>query len=329
MPFRATLNRSYPHLRDESDCIIVDTFNNVVQRCRGIAPHEPDYIAGLVLEGTRDLAAAWAPLLAPYQVSLTGVFCHQSPMVRFNNMGCELGDLLWVHEHTDAAGTTSRNALLLQAKKTSDLPHPVPAQDAIQFELYEQWPRFEYRHRPLAPDSRQVTPMLAHSGAQYLVISEDAGRQFWPPAVVCSVTDPLNAWHSLGGALAMFLAGGTGRSFVDRAAAQGTDDWDAVVWDLLRTSAHKVFNRRRARYVNEPRQVVAYLASLDGLLLSTGVPSRLLSAAMGDEYAGALGEVEPFDGLEPYEVNPPVPPEERMDDDDGGVSVLIFETREG
>jgi hypothetical protein len=73
---------------------------------------------------------------------------------------------------------------------------------------------------------------------------------------------------------------------------------------------------------------VSYLASLDGLLLATGRPSRLLRAAIGDEGAGVLDDHEPFDGFEPYEGVPPVPPEDREFDEDGGVSVVIVETHE-
>jgi hypothetical protein len=254
-------------------------------------------------------------------------------MVRHHNGGCELGDVMWVHEHTDARGDTSRNALLLQAKMTDHLPHAVPGSEAIQYELYESWPQFEYRHRPLAPTTRQVTPAQPHAGAQYLLIREPLPpmHPHWrfPSALTCTVADPLQAWHSLGGALALFLAGGTGRAFADQPTALAGDDWDAVVWDLLQTSAHKVFNRRRARYNNEPRQVASYLASLDGLFLETGSPSRLLRVALGADGADALDDCEPFEGLEEYEGVPPVPPEEREFDDDGGVSVIIVETREG
>jgi hypothetical protein len=63
-----------------------------------------------------------------YQLSLVAVFCHQTPKVQFSGMrktSCELGDLLVVHVHTAREGAVTRNALLYQAKMSSNQPHRI------------------------------------------------------------------------------------------------------------------------------------------------------------------------------------------------------------
>jgi hypothetical protein len=69
------------------------------KRCRrqGYAPQEPDFVAGMVLESTPLLYEAFAAVFAKYNLefSLSSVFCHQTPKIRYPGMqktSCEVGD---------------------------------------------------------------------------------------------------------------------------------------------------------------------------------------------------------------------------------------------
>ena len=101
-------------------------------RCSNLrtVPHEPDFVAGFVLQSTPLIHHALVSLLSQFkaEVSMVSVFCHQKPEVRFDSDppgSCELGDMLMVYVHTPRLGPTRRNALLLQAKASSHQPYCV------------------------------------------------------------------------------------------------------------------------------------------------------------------------------------------------------------
>jgi hypothetical protein len=84
-------------------------------------PEEPDFIASLVLNGTRFVKQSWETYLEAINVkfALTGIYCHQTPKVSYEGMegnSCELGDLLWCHIHQKNNRDILRNAILYQAK---------------------------------------------------------------------------------------------------------------------------------------------------------------------------------------------------------------------
>lgn len=139
-------------------------------------PHEPDFVAALVLDGS--------PIIGKYlntictaaggSAKLSGIYCHGKPEIEYSGTGCELGDVLFAHFHTDAVGQTSSNALLLQAKMSTSLRYPVPTKEQHQLNLYLSWPQFSYkRTSPLLNGQRRdVNPKLPHHGAKYLLIDD-------------------------------------------------------------------------------------------------------------------------------------------------------------
>jgi hypothetical protein len=145
------------------------------RRKRPPTPHEPDLVAGLVLESTPLMWRAFSQILEPFGISLSlfSVYCHQTPKVRYpgiSKTSTEVGDLLVVHIHRASNGRFSRNALLYQAKAASNQPYEVPASERHQLRLYTEWPEFEYyRSPPLTGKKRSVVPHAPHLGAQYLL----------------------------------------------------------------------------------------------------------------------------------------------------------------
>lgn len=328
MPFRTLARRKINQLTLGIDSLCAGSFFHVQRRCVG-TPQEPDWVAGLLLHGTSRFARHLSKVLAPHPVSVTGIFCHQSPMVEHPHGRCELGDVMWVHQHTNLDGEVERRAILLQAKMSHALPHQIAKQELVQYQLYNSWPDFKYYRGPLNDTTRKVNPSQPHLGAQYLLIDDPVfplrrpyvtGRTI-ARAITCDAVDPLVMQASLGRALAGMLAGQSGRSFVDEATARAGKDWDAVVWDLLSMTTTKIFNRRNARYVGEPRQV-SLLTSLDGLAVTFGAPSRLVTSLRGEEVALSLVD----DGENAADIPPGEWLPEAPRNEGGGVSTIIIET---
>jgi hypothetical protein len=93
---------------------------------------------------------AWQEQLDPVGVSvhLGGAVCHGRPYVTYGGAArsCELGDLLFVHDHQPQQGALERRACIVQAKIFGK--NGVIARNAIQKRLYEKWPRFTYTSWP-------------------------------------------------------------------------------------------------------------------------------------------------------------------------------------
>ncbi len=125
------------------ECII-DTWNRMSS-----TPQEPDFVADIVLQGTPKLEQRWRKRLngSGLSISVGGVFCHQSPKVKYSGMrqrsSCEIGDLLWIHSHSFGGKVVRRNALLYQAKKSASQSLNINPNDD-QLRLYMQWPDFTY-----------------------------------------------------------------------------------------------------------------------------------------------------------------------------------------
>ena len=150
------------------------------ERCllRGGEPHEPDIVASLVKTATPIMCEGLQSLFGRHAIetSVVSVYCHQTPKVRYQSMqrsSCELGDLLFVHVHTDQSGRLVRNALLYQAKMSAEQPYRLPREERDQLRLYAEWPDFEYCNSgSLNGQKRVVRPKAAHSGAQYMLIDD-------------------------------------------------------------------------------------------------------------------------------------------------------------
>lgn len=143
MSYLQEINKSAFVLPKIFDAISSSAMQDAYSRASpsGKPPEEPDFVASLVKHGVVRIKKVLDILFngTGIHVATTGVFCHQSPMVKFrhggNDFRCELGDILFVHIHKDKAGFIQRNALLLQAKMTepSASKKPFRPQSNISF----------------------------------------------------------------------------------------------------------------------------------------------------------------------------------------------------
>lgn len=306
----------------------------------GTAPQEPDFVAGLVIESTQLINSALSSVLAQrgISVSMSSVFCHQTPQVTFGShpaASCELGDILFAYVHTPKVGQARRNAVLFQAKASAQQPYRVCAGERDQLRLYADWPDFVYmRASFLTGQKRSVTPKTPHSGAQYLLIDDRSpdepmsGLLGFPgtyPVGCCMPDDYLRDHNSLASELFNLLIFRTGRPFEDKNTAATKQDWSQVVWDLLETGMRKSFTRKNSGRRASPRSAGNVLEMLDGAGFARASSSMACTTAheiLGRESARAL-----------YTQRNNPPPgefdEERGSDKPGaGVSVVLIETSE-
>lgn len=221
-------------------------------------PQEPDLVASLFAFGVRSIGRRWAARCAPYGLNLrvSGVFCHQSPVVSHgeHQKDPELGDLLIVSVHTDATGSVTRRALLVQAKLCNGLIHRVGASDDHQLHLYEHWPPFRYvRPKALRRGRRTVRPNSPHEGAEFLLVSHLSQTDRMLPAWLARPARTLQARRHLSLGLVDMLAGRYGRPFKPQAEAQSGQGWSRVVWDLLDEAGSLLFTRRNMSMLKKRR----------------------------------------------------------------------------
>jgi hypothetical protein len=166
---------------------------------------EIDFVASLIENGAGELTNAWQLILGPdIKVSVAGVFCHQSPMVRISSTPpypvpttrCELADLLILHSHINRAGKEYWRGVLMQTKVVAGSRAIAP--DEPQFWLYDKWPRFSISSPGLDPRERDFNGDT-RSG-QYGLLSN--GR--W---LVAAPSNPLNAASTSVLSFADFLVG--------------------------------------------------------------------------------------------------------------------------
>ena len=132
MSFLLTVKKVKPHLVVSARYSVLISMLKAWDNCRvrGNNPEEPDIVASLVLNGTKILENEWRKVFESFKIriAITGIYCHQTPKVSFGGMvgkSCELGDLLWCHVHSDKDGNVVRNAILYQAKKSSEQPYRI------------------------------------------------------------------------------------------------------------------------------------------------------------------------------------------------------------
>src|ERR1700726_1402945 len=101
------------------------TFNWSSRRRPTSKPPEEDFVAALVLKAVPEIANAWSSLCRRWNVhvTITAVFCHNTPKARFERAGItespELADLLIVRRHQPIRGEPRQVAVLIQAKMSS------------------------------------------------------------------------------------------------------------------------------------------------------------------------------------------------------------------
>jgi hypothetical protein len=317
---------------------IVRSMNDTWTRCAPVGPpQEPDLVAGLVLDATPAIYGALSSALVSYGLtaSVSGVFCHQSPKVSHkgpNGGICEIGDLLFAFAHQPNSGPIVRNALLLQAKSTDRNPYSVGSSEKVQLELYEKWPAFQYTSPAnLRGQGRAVTPSTPHAGAQYLLLDSRSPKD---PAsglnglpgtfpAGCAMASPILHIHSdIAMAIFDLMTFKTGRPFGAKGASAG--DWSAVVWDLIGVGLTRAFNRKRSGRAGAPRSAGGPMSFEDRGAIGLGGargPSSMASEVLGPNMAHLLYETDGAGNI-PRFAN------QDRGDDDGGISIVLIETRE-
>lgn len=237
---------------------LLDNVVWITSRCR---PQEPDYIAALSTKFIKDFFNILVAVFPNYDFSVSGVYCHQKPLVDINlNKKPELGDILFVYADRKLNGKRVLNSLLFQAK-ISD--HPwlrVHHSEMHQLELYRSWPKFTYyRAGYLNGKNRNILPKTVNDGAQYLLIDNNPltngiyiGKGMFPMG--CAVPDDmLCVNNSLSKELIDLLKFKSGRTFdIDPYTTE--DGWSKMIWDLLRIAAFKSSKRNNAKMRSFPRR---------------------------------------------------------------------------
>ena len=241
--------------------LCIDVAYAIETSIQGLTSHqEPDLVASLVTNLPQKLSVVLPQYISGVRFNIGGCFIHQKPIVEFCNQTIstkklEVGDLLLIYKEVNRKGNRY-NALLLQAKKTSNIYNsPVDPQDKHQLALYTQWPKFRYRRAGiLNGQERSICPKTVSTGAQYLLIDENFATPNMPVRWTfwCATPDDvLSASHSLAFQIVDLIEFQTGRPFIEK--RQYMDHWSKMIWDLIDISASACFNRRSAGYRNQPR----------------------------------------------------------------------------
>ena len=229
--------------------------------------HEPDYISLLVQEFVPHFSYMLNHAFSEYQFTVSGIFCHQSPIVSMRTATPmkhpELGDILFVYAETDdISDKTYYNSLLLQAKMSKNPIKKVPRYDAHQLYLYQNWPEFVYiTPSHLKNKIIDVQPKEINDGAQYLLINPNS---FKGNECICSLStqfimgcavpaQPLVVDKSLSWELIDFIKFKSGRMF-EADPINTRDDWTKMIWDLIYVGAN-IYNRNNINHANQHRGV--------------------------------------------------------------------------
>jgi hypothetical protein len=230
---------------------IRDSVYKTVKLCqaRKTSPQEPDFVASLVLYFSNDLFDILETYFPKNRFSITGVFCHQKPIV---NIGAskmpELGDLLLVYVHTDSTKNKMCNSVLFQAKRTKSPHLKIASSDAHQLKLYTNWPDFTYyRAGKLNGVKRSIIPKSVSDGAQYLLIDEDPinglmGSPYDFPMGCATPSSKMILNNDFATEIVEFLKLKSGRAF-DSDHSTTKDEWSKMIWDLLEATKTRAIRR--------------------------------------------------------------------------------------
>lgn len=209
---------------------------------------EVGFVAAVVLGAVPAIAAAWRPILRPagYSVSLTGVFCHQTPRVSFRDAvgtlrHCELADLLVVVDDLSSGTPGRRWAALIQAKMARKGGGQSLASqgDLTQLDLLSRWPQFTLPPG-FAPGARDFSTCVHRGGPL------DCGRYGLidgQPAPAWHLQAPAKSMPAGGDQLGTFLARmiENGQVGYGREATGFSDDWSRTVDELTKVTAGLAF----------------------------------------------------------------------------------------
>jgi len=256
------INNVAPQLLSDIDDALKKSVAEVVTRCNALGniPEEPDFIASLTISFPNDLYTSLKRHFPKNKFSVTGIYCHQKPIVDIGGTKKpELGDLLLVYIYKDQFGNKQLNSLLFQAKRIQKFVTDVPSGDLHQLKLYLEWPTFKYeRAGRLNGESRDIHPKSITDGGQYLLIDDHPvfGLSGAPTTfpMACAVPAPklsLNTMLSI--ELLEFLKFKSGRTF-EQDTSVTKDDWTKMVWDLLEVTKSKASKRKNMGLTSFPRR---------------------------------------------------------------------------
>lgn len=231
---------------------------------------EPGLVAAVHLGAVPNIAAAWKAELAPLgaTVKLTGVFCHQSPMVTYVNAKgqgrrCELADLLVVVD-SQLPWFTGRTAVLIQAKMAAGYGtvSPTGISSLTQLELYQLWPAFDFEQASYGMKSVNLKHGTDHDrSGTFGVIDRHwrrSGAPRWTQHPASPTPSKTTGVPELGKFLASICLGkpGYGRN---ANFASGTA-WSKMIDKLLCENQAKMFRHKAILGGNSaPRSVTAFM----------------------------------------------------------------------
>jgi hypothetical protein len=263
------LNKVEPILSELFHKSIVDSVKLTVKKCLklGTTPQEPDFVASLTLNFTVDFFNILKAVFPTNKFSVTGVYCHQKPIVNIGTIkNPELGDLLLVYTYQDIHLDKKFNSILFQAKITSKPKITVASSDEHQLKLYCEWPEFTYlRAGILNGTKRSIQPKTLNDGGQYMLIDNHPirGLTGLPGTFPIGCSSPgktLSLNNDFATELVDFLKFKSGRPFEANPALSG-DDWTKMIWDLLKITKDKASKRKNIGNGNFDRQTTR---DLDG-----------------------------------------------------------------
>lgn len=270
---------------------------------------EPGLVAAVHLGAVPRIASAWKAELAPLgaTIKLSGVFCHQSPMVTYiDSKGsvrrCELADLLVVVD-SQMPWFMGRTAVLIQAKMAAayGTVSPTGVSSLTQLELYQRWPAFDFEqaaYRMTAVDIKHGTDH-ALSGT-FGVIDRHwrrSGAPRWSQHPASPTPCKTKGFPELGKFLARMCVGvpGFGR---DANPTAGTA-WSNMIEKLLRENQVKMFQHK---------------ATLGGVFANRSVKAFMQMQSVPPFFSITSGGAAPPDGE--FEV---------LEDGPTGISMLHIE----
>jgi hypothetical protein len=297
-----------------------EVFGWHLRRKPTLKPPEEDFVASLILLGLPRLDALWRPLFRRWgmHLSLTGVFCHQTPKASFQRAGKneapELADLLIVRRH-ESKTNSKQVAVLIQAKMSGSGELNLPPHDP-QLDLYMTWPEFMLSRK--SPTTQFAIGRNSHQALYSGIRSKSphpgdneawAGFCPWammPPQKQGWVEEPLSRY------LVKLLNFEAGREFYGK----GTTGchWSELIYYLLETTFSLPLRTRDMR-LPDPRGSTISLNRTAFLSTDLELTSAYVPATRAEEIRSA-GNDRPPTGREP-----------RFEDDGQG-RVILIETSE-
>ncbi|MDR2809598.1 MAG: hypothetical protein LBB84_03455 [Tannerellaceae bacterium] len=213
---------------------------------------EHDFVAILTLLFTKDLFCILKEFFPDYQFGITGIFCHQKPIVKFKERGVELGDLLFIYKYTDENNKETYNSLLTQAKVAKNYSN-IKSGDKLQLELYQTWPEFTYTKGALKGIRRDIYCKKPTDGAQFLLFDNNPVSTKEYPGVfpigfakVLSEMSQYRVYPDFSKDLIKFLKFDNGRKFeAEKDIHNDSTNWSQMIWDLINICKDAFFKRKK------------------------------------------------------------------------------------